>query len=149
MDISTMWHCALVSCTPPQSIGLVFGCAPFWCWVSLCVTFTSPLIGCYFIMMVTTVMYVFLYSYGILLPLYAFWTTILCFLKLCSLGSATTHLPGYFCPWTFSLNIGLNMLPPDSCMSCLDYLLRYSTRNFKFCNWFHTTETKSARGPFY
>ena len=26
MDIGTMWHCALVSCTPSQSIGLFSGC---------------------------------------------------------------------------------------------------------------------------
>ena len=35
MDISTIWHCTLVSSTPSQSIGLFFGCAMFWCWVSL------------------------------------------------------------------------------------------------------------------
>ena len=34
-------------------------------------------------------------------------------------GSANAQLPGCFCPWTFSLNIGLNMFPLDSFMSCL------------------------------
>ena len=33
-----MWHYALVSCTPSQSIGLLGGTL-FWCWVSLCVIF--------------------------------------------------------------------------------------------------------------
>ena len=32
-----------------------------------------------------------------------------------------------FCPWTFSLNIGLNMFPLDPFMSCLHSLLGYST----------------------
>ena len=31
MDIGTIWHCALVSCTPSQSIERVFGCALVWC----------------------------------------------------------------------------------------------------------------------
>ena len=32
----SLWHCASVSSIPSQSIGLAFGCALFWCWVSLC-----------------------------------------------------------------------------------------------------------------
>ena len=39
MDISAMWHCAFVSCTPSQSTGLALGCALFWCSVSSCVPF--------------------------------------------------------------------------------------------------------------
>ena len=40
MVIGTMWHCALVSCTPSPSIGLAFGCAIFgvgviWCYFYL------------------------------------------------------------------------------------------------------------------
>ena len=54
MDIGTMWHCALVSRTPSQSIGLFFRCALFWCWVPLCVPFTNSLIVCHFIMMFAT-----------------------------------------------------------------------------------------------
>ena len=38
------FDCALVTCTPPHSIGLVLGCALFWCWVSLCSPFTISLI---------------------------------------------------------------------------------------------------------
>ena len=40
-------------------------------------------------------------------------------------------LPGCFRPWTFSLNIGLNMLNSDALMSCLHSLLGYSTGEFQ------------------
>ena len=50
MDISIMWHYALVSCTPLQSIGLGFGCTLFWCWVLLCAPFIISLIEFFFIM---------------------------------------------------------------------------------------------------
>ena len=33
-SVGTTRHCSLVSSTPSQSIGLVFGCALFWCSVS-------------------------------------------------------------------------------------------------------------------
>ena len=46
-------------------------------------------------------------------------------------GSANAQLPGCFCPWTFSLNIGLNMFPLDSFMSCLHSLIGYSTGEFQ------------------
>ena len=46
-------------------------------------------------------------------------------------GSANTQLPGCFCPWTFFMNIGLNMFPLDSFMSCLHSLLGYSTGEFQ------------------
>ena len=36
-----------------------------------------------------------------------------------------------FCPWTFSLNIGLNMFPLDTFMSCLHSLLGYSIGEFQ------------------
>ena len=39
--------------------------------------------------------------------------------------------PWMFSPWIFILNIGLNMLPSDSFMSCLDSLIRYSTGELK------------------
>ena len=48
-----------------------------------------------------------------------------------SSGSATTHFPGCFCPWTFSLNTGPNTLPLDFFVSCLDSLLGYSTGEFQ------------------
>ena len=50
IDISTMWHCKLVSSTPSQSIGLVFRCALFWWWVSLGAPDTISLIELYFMM---------------------------------------------------------------------------------------------------
>ena len=53
------------------------------------------------------------------------------FLYISNSGSANTQLPGCFCPWTFSLNIGLNMFPLDSVMSCLHSLLGYSTGEFQ------------------
>ena len=53
------------------------------------------------------------------------------FLYLSSSGSENAQLPGCFRPWTFSLNIGLNMLPLDSFMLCLHSLLGYSTGEFQ------------------
>ena len=53
------------------------------------------------------------------------------FLYISNSGSANAQLPGCFCPWTFSSNIGLNMFPLDSFMSCLHYLLGYSTGEFQ------------------
>ena len=50
MGIGTMWHCALASCASLQSIGLFFGCALFWCWMSLCAHFTISSTEFYFIM---------------------------------------------------------------------------------------------------
>ena len=49
------------------------------------------------------------------------------FLYISNSGSANAQFPGCFCPWTFSLNNGLNMFPLDSFMSCLHSLLGYST----------------------
>ena len=50
MDIVTVLHCTLVSSTPSQSIGPVFGCRLFQCWVSLGAPVTISLIWFYFIM---------------------------------------------------------------------------------------------------
>ena len=90
MSVGTMWHCAFASCTPSQSIGLFLGCALFWCPVSLCIPFTNSLIACYSIMMVAAII-------GIFMPIaihFGLHNQIF-------FGSATTHLPGCFCPWTF------------------------------------------------
>ena len=116
MDIHTMWHCALVSCTPSPSIGLVFGCALSWCSVSLCVPFINSLVEWHFIIMVAIIIGIFM---GIL-------NSTVGFLWLGSFGS--THLHGCFCPWTFSLNSGFDKLPSDYFVSCLEFLLWYSTR---------------------
>ena len=48
------------------------------------------------------------------------------FIYISNSGSANTLLPG-----CFSLNIGLNMFPLDSFMSCLHSLLGYSTGEFQ------------------
>ena len=53
------------------------------------------------------------------------------FLYISSYGSANAQLPGCFRPWTFSLNIGLNMFLLDSFMSCLYSILGYSTGEFQ------------------
>ena len=53
------------------------------------------------------------------------------FLYISNSGSANAQLLACFCPWTFSLNIGLNMFPLDSFMSCLHSLLGYSTGEFQ------------------
>ena len=64
---------------------------------------------------------------GIFMAINYFLNYTLGFLYLCSSSPANAQLPGYFRPWTFSLNIGLNMLFLDSFMSCLHPLLGYST----------------------
>ena len=35
IDMGNLWHCVLASSTLSESTGLFFGCALFWCWVSL------------------------------------------------------------------------------------------------------------------
>ena len=53
------------------------------------------------------------------------------FLYLSSYVSANTQLPGCFRSWILTLNIGLNMLTLVSFMSCLYFLLGYSTGEFQ------------------
>ena len=56
----------------------------------------------------------------------AFYSTfVLQYRKNILLYRTTVYFLSY--PWTFSLNIGLNMLPLDSFMSCLHSLLGYYT----------------------
>ena len=108
--------------------GTLLGCALFWCWVLLGALVTISLIEFYFfmifIMIVVTI-------FGIFMVINYFLKYILCFLYLSSSAPANAQLPRCFCPWTFSLNIGLNMLPLDSFMSCLHSLLGYSTGQFQ------------------
>ena len=77
-----------------------------------------------FIMIVVTITgifmaidYLFIYTLGFLYKSYS--------------GSANALLPGCFCPWTFSLNIGLSMFPLDAFISCLHSLTGYSTGEFQ------------------
>ena len=68
---------------------------------------------------------------GIFMAIYYLLIYILVFRYISSSGAANAQLPGCFRPWTFSLNIGLNMFPLDSLMSCLHSLLGYSTGEFQ------------------
>ena len=77
-----------------------------------------------FIMIVVTIT-------GIFLAINYLLIYTLCFLYLSNSRSANAQLPGRFCPWTFALNIGLNMFPLRSFMSCLHSLLGYSTWEFQ------------------
>ena len=53
------------------------------------------------------------------------------FIYICSSGYANAQLPGCFRPWTFSLNIELNMFPLCHVyVICLHSLLGYSTGEF-------------------
>ena len=67
----------------------------------------------------------------ILMAIHYFLKYTIGFLYLSSSGSANAQLPGCFCPLTFPLNIGLNMLPLDSFISCLHSQLGYSTGEFQ------------------
>ena len=53
------------------------------------------------------------------------------FIYISNSGSANAQPRGCFCPWTFSLKIGLNMFPLDSFMPCLHSHLGYSTGEFQ------------------
>ena len=67
---------------------------------------------------------------GIFMAIHYFFNYNFSFVYLSSSGSANAQLPGCFRPWAFALNIGLNMFPLDSFMSCLHSLLGYSTGEF-------------------
>ena len=68
---------------------------------------------------------------GIFMAIHYFFHYILGCPYLSSPGSTDAQLPGCFPPWTFSLDIGLNMLPLDFFMSCLNSLLGNSTGEFQ------------------
>ena len=121
-DIGTMWYCTL----PITVCWNGFGCALFWRWVSWGASVIISLIE--FIMIVVTII-------GLLMAIQYFWNYILGFLLLSSSGSANAQLPGCFCPCTLPLNIGLNMLPSNSFMSCLHSLLGYSAWSSRLCKW--------------
>ena len=72
---------------------------------------------------------------GIAVAIHYFLNYNFCFLYLSNSGAANAQLSGCFCAWTFSLYIGLNMLPLDSLMSCLHSLQGYSTGDYTLCNW--------------
>ena len=82
MDIGAIWYCALVSCTPSQSIGLCFGCALFWCWVSLCVLLTNSLITFYSITTVVTIIGIYGHSIYFELHTYTLWNNVVVVLQI-------------------------------------------------------------------
>ena len=94
----------------------------FWCWVSLCAPLTVFLIEFYFIIVFNTIIVTTL---AFLWPIFSFWTTRLGFLWLSSFVSAEAQFLDASIP--VSMNIGLNILPSDSLMSCLHSFLGYST----------------------
>ena len=99
-----------------------FGCTLFWCWVSLCVPFTNPLIAYYPIMTLVTIIGMFM-SMAIQLDPHVYMLSETRSFSFCN------YAPGCFCPWIFY--IGLNMLSTDSFMSCLHFLLEYFTGEFQ------------------
>ena len=123
-----MWHCALVSCTPPQTIGLFFG---------VFAVLVLSVIMCSFNYFPERILFhhdfhnFSCHFYWFLWPIISFLTTRLCFLYLSSFCSVNAQIPGCFHPLTFSLNTGLNMLPSNCFMSCLHSLLGYSTGDFQ------------------
>ena len=105
-------------------------CALLLSWVSLCVHFFHSLIEFYFIMIF--IMIVVTVDGICMVVFVSCWTTRLDFLYLTSSCFANAQLPGCFDPCTFSLNIGSNILPSVSYMSCSDSFLRYFTGGGEF-----------------
>ena len=121
-----MWHCALVSCTLLQSVGL-FG---------VCHVLVLSVIMCSFYYFLDTV----------LIMVYIQWLQLLLeflcpllFILTYTLKLSETrwfwfcnYAPAWmFLPLELLLNIGLNMLPSDPFMSYLDSLLWYCTGEFQ------------------
>ena len=136
-DMGTIWHCALVSCTPSQSISPLFWGGGGVCFVVVVLgdLFVCMFVCCLFVCFVCLFVCFCLFFWGDCSGVechYVFLLLIyLSFLWLCSSGSATTHIPGCICPWTFYLKIGLNILPSDSFMSYINSLLGYNTADFQ------------------
>ena len=123
MDIGIVWHCTLVSSTPSQSMGLFL--SVHWSGVECHHVLLDIILfhhdfhhdSCDYHRDFMAINYFLNYTLG--------------FLYLSSSVSENAQLPECFRPWTFSLNIGLNMLPLGSFMTCLHSLLGYSTRGFQ------------------
>ena len=67
MDIGTMSHCALVSCTASQSVGLFFGCMLLWWRMPLCAPFTIFLIEFYFISIFIMIVVTIIWNFKVIL----------------------------------------------------------------------------------
>ena len=100
MDIGTMWHWALVSCTPSHVYRTVLGGVLFWCCVSLCAPSTISLLEFYFIMIfimiVVTIIEIFMAILFILN--YTFWLSVTKYFWFCKRATPC----GWFRPWTVS-----------------------------------------------
>ena len=102
-----------------QSIGLFRGSVRFLCWMPLPVFFGLPVVPC---AMINS------------LILGCFWPLEFVSNNILTLGiwrSAISHLPGFFCPWTFFQNIRFSMVPSDPFMSHLATQLGYSAVEFQ------------------
>ena len=94
MDIGTIWHCGLVSCTPPVYRTVFLDVCRFG-------------VGCHYAFLLLIPRQRVIQSWWLrllsrcYLRCYVFWFTHLGFLKPGSFCSATTYLPGCFCLWTF------------------------------------------------
>ena len=124
MDISILWHCRLVSCTPSEPIGLFMGVR-------------SSSVKCHLVYLLLIPWYSCISSWNMRLLLRCLWqfcfilNYMLIILIPSSSGSANAHLTGCFRFWPFLLNKGLDMIPLDFFMSCLDFLQGYSTGDFQ------------------
>ena len=116
MDIDTMSHFALVSCTLSTSIGLVFGCALFWCYVH----YVFPLLILWYSSIsswdVTVIAILSILKYTFILFM---------------VGWSLSYKCRMFPPLDTPLNIGWNKLTSEPFMSCLYSLLGYSTRKLQ------------------
>ena len=127
-----LWHCALVSSTSSQSIGLVYGCALFWWWVSLGAHVTISLTEFSFIMIFIVIDVTII---GIFMAIHYLLNYTLSFLQLSSSGSANAQLPGCFYPghspwildWTCYLRTPL-------CHVCIPYW-NIPQGSSRLCNW--------------
>ena len=118
----------IISCLVPN---VCFHCIIQDSWMcvvlvlsAICVPFTNSSVEFYFILRVVTIVRIFMAILFILNYMFRL-------SSLSNYNSANTYLPGCFCSWTFLLNIGLNMLPLDSFVSCLDSLLGCFTGEFQ------------------
>ena len=115
----TMWHCALVSCTPSQFIGLRWGVR-------------CSCVECHFVFLLLiswVFITIFLTIIGIFMAILFIFNYMVRFSALCSSDFANGHLPGCFHSWTFLWR--LYMLPPGSFVLCLDSPLDSSTGEFQ------------------
>ena len=117
-----LWHCTMISSTPsPYGLSDWFGC------VVLVLNFIRG--SCHYFL--DRILFHHDFHHWNFMTINYLLICTLGFLYISSSASANAQLPGCFRPWTFSLNIGLDMFPSDSFMSCLHSLLGYSAGEFQ------------------